>query len=502
MNMKKILPIIIAGFSLAAYSQEIPDALRYSQDNLNGTARFRAMSGAFGALGGDFSSIMINPAGSAIFTNNQVGLTLSSYNLHNTAGYFGTNAKEDDNTFDLNQGGGVYVLENDDDKSGWKKITFAMNYENMNNFDNSWFSAGTNPNNSIANYFLAYANSGGGVPLNILQNNYYEDLNYADAQAFLGYQGYVINPVSENGNNSQYVSNVPGGGNYYQENAFTSTGYNGKLAFNIGAQYTDRFYFGLNLNSHFTDYRQSTSFYEENSNDDTSGLQRVRFNNDLYTYGSGFSFQLGTIVKVTKSLRFGLAYQSPTWYRLNDEISQSLVSVHVDPDTNTPATAAVDPGVTMVYDTYKLNSPSKWTGSLAYVFGKEGLISVDCSMKDYSNTKFRPDHEFTGVNQAMENQLDQNAFEVRVGAEKKYKQWSFRGGYRWEESPYANNLTMSDLNGFSGGLGYNFGDVKLDVAYSHSKRLTRQGFFDPVFNDAPTISNVANNVSVTLLFEL
>jgi hypothetical protein len=41
--------------------------LRYSQDNLNGTARFRAM-GAFGALGGDLSSLNVNPAGSAILT--------------------------------------------------------------------------------------------------------------------------------------------------------------------------------------------------------------------------------------------------------------------------------------------------------------------------------------------------------------------------------------------------------------------------------------------------
>jgi hypothetical protein len=56
------------GFTFsAAQSQEITDALRYSQDNLNGTARFRAM-GCIGALGGDLSSLNVNPAGSAILT--------------------------------------------------------------------------------------------------------------------------------------------------------------------------------------------------------------------------------------------------------------------------------------------------------------------------------------------------------------------------------------------------------------------------------------------------
>ena len=37
--MKRILPIIVAGLAISAQAQEIPDALRYAQDNINGTAR-------------------------------------------------------------------------------------------------------------------------------------------------------------------------------------------------------------------------------------------------------------------------------------------------------------------------------------------------------------------------------------------------------------------------------------------------------------------------------
>ena len=57
-------------------AQDITDAVRYSMDEIQGTARFRAMSGAFGALGGDMSSVNINPAGSAIFNNSHASLTL------------------------------------------------------------------------------------------------------------------------------------------------------------------------------------------------------------------------------------------------------------------------------------------------------------------------------------------------------------------------------------------------------------------------------------------
>ena len=68
--MKRFYFLIITVISIAnIQSQNLTDALRYSVENLNGTARFNAMSGAFGALGGDISSLVINPAGTTVFIN-------------------------------------------------------------------------------------------------------------------------------------------------------------------------------------------------------------------------------------------------------------------------------------------------------------------------------------------------------------------------------------------------------------------------------------------------
>lgn len=497
--MKKIFPILAV--ALCTYStgaQEISDAVRYAQENLNGSARYRAMGGAFGALGGDLSAINSNPAGSAIFTTSQVGVTLSSYNIKNKSSYFGTKTSENDNAFDLNQAGGVYVLENDDTASDWKKFAFALNYENIGNFDDTRFVSGVSPN-SIGDYFTAYANANGGVPLNVLQDYYYEELGFMDSQAFLGYQAYVINPVEETPGNSVYVSNVPAGGNYFQEYSMVSTGYNGRANFNFSAQYTDRFYFGLSLNSHFTDYRLSTSFYEENSNNPDEGLQRMRFNNDLYTYGSGFSFQLGAIAKITNELRAGIAYESPTWYRLNDELSQRISSIRAEAGES--ISAIVDPGVTIVYDTYKLQTAGKWTGSLAYVFGKSGLISVDYSLRDYSNVTFRPNNDFMAANNAMSEILDM-AGELRIGGEYRIKQFSLRAGFRNEQSPYKNGRTIGDLNAISGGIGYNFGDTRVDLSYTNAQRDYEQSMYSTGFTNAPSIKQVSNNVSLSVVFEL
>ncbi|WP_413997690.1 OmpP1/FadL family transporter [Flavobacterium sp. W1B] len=498
--MKKYLFLLFTGFTFsAAQSQEITDALRYAQNNLNGTARFQAMGGAFGALGGDLSSININPAGSAVFSNNQAAFTISNLNTKNNSNYFGTKTSEKDNSFDLNQAGGVFVFKNQNSNSDWKKFSFALNYENTNNFSNSVFSAGKNPNNSVDRYFLSYAN---GIPFSDFENTSYGRLNFAAQQAYLGYNAFIIDPLNATPGNTQYYSNVPAGGNYYQENTITSQGYNGKLSFNAATSYKDKLYIGINLNSHFTDFRQFTSFYEDNNAPLTNEytVSSLRFENELYTYGSGFSFQLGAIAKVTNELRLGLAYESSTWYNLNDELTQSLGSISSKNgagDTNDIA----DPRITNIYAPYKLQTPSKLTGSFAYVFGKSGLISIDYAMKDYSNTQFKPKNEFNSINSDMNNILD-NTGELRIGAEYKIEKISLRAGYRYEQSPYKNTATMGDLNGYSGGLGYNFGSTKLDLSYAYAKRDSQQAFFSQGLTDGAKINSINNNVSLTLLFEL
>lgn len=509
--MKKYLLLIIAGMSFTAQSQEVKDALRYAQSDLSGTSRFRAMSGAFGALGGDFSSINVNPAGSAVFTTSQVGVTASNYNLKNKSTYFGTSNTESENTFDiLNQAGAAFVFNTNSETTNWKKFALSINYENTGNYDNNLFSYGTNPNNSVGAYFVNRANNAN-VTLGDLENYYYDEFTLREQTAYLGYHAYITNPIDPlNPNNTRYESNIataPVGslGNYYQENSFYSSGYNGKLSFNAAAQYGDRLYFGLNLNTHFVDYTQSTSFYESNNNSQTTGVRSLRYNRDLYTYGSGISLQLGAIAKITDAFRLGLAYESPTWYEFTDELKQTVSSTgynYGNPPNAGLSSTNTDSNVTVVYDPYRLRTPGKLTASGAYVFGKSGLISVDFAMKDYGNTQYRPnDSYFNPVNNEMKNDLDM-ASEIRIGAEYRIKQWSLRGGFRNEQSPYKNGKTVGDLTGFSAGFGYNFGYTKLDFAYAYAQRDSNQGFFSYGFTDGALVKTVNNTASVSLLFEL
>ena len=505
--MKKILLSLLLGSSLITIAQETTtgDGLRYALNNLTGTARFRGMSGAFGALGGDLSAINVNPAGSLFFSNNYASISGSLYNVYNRSDYFGTRTNENFSTLDLNQIGAVLIFNDTSEKNNWSKIAFALNYDNTNDFDTKIFSAGTNPTNSVDQYFL---NKAQGLPVEYvtLQNNesisdlyaYLGEasgLGFPAQQAMLAYQSYLI----ESDGPDTYFTNVPSGGNYYQENYVSATGYNGKLSANIATSYKNRLFFGMNLNAHFTDYVKATSVYESNNNPLFSSgytATALQFDNELYTYGTGFSINLGAIVKVTEGFRAGIAYESPTWYRLTDELTQRLIVNSTDGTDDFQEVIA--PNVVNLYPVYTIQTPSKITFSGAFIFNKKGLLSIDYGMKDYSNIKFKPTNDalFNNLNTQIRQQFN-SAYELRIGGEIKIKNWSIRGGYRFEESPYKLTTTMGDLIGYSGGLGYNFSESKLDFAFANDSRNKQIAFLSSGMTDTAQVRTSNNNVTVT-----
>ena len=109
--MRSYLTFIMGMVCFIASAQNINDVVRYSTENLQGTARFQAMSGAFGALGGDLSSLNVNPAGSAVFNYSQFTVSGSNYHRDNDALYGNSTRNTDLNAVELNQAGGVFVFK-------------------------------------------------------------------------------------------------------------------------------------------------------------------------------------------------------------------------------------------------------------------------------------------------------------------------------------------------------------------------------------------------------
>lgn len=490
--------------SLHIQAQSIDDALKISQDNTIGTARFRAMSGAFGALGGDLSAININPAGSTVFSNNQVGVTLSSSSNRNKTNYFNSLNESTQTNLRFNQLGGVLVFKDDSQSNPWKKIALGINYETTNRHNNYVFVSGTNPTTSMAEYFVQAAN---GIPFSEIQ--LYNGENYADVYqflgqnighnaqlGFLGYEGYIINPLSNTDNNTEYFSNANSTGNFYQEKETISSGFTSKTAFNFAAEYRKILSVGLNLNHHYTEYYRTYNYFEEGSSSEADRLRTLSYENTLLTLGNGFSFQLGTIIKL-KDLRLGLVYDSPVWHRFTDEQIEGISTT-----VNGIGKTNIYPNITNFYLPYKLRSPGKSTFSMAYIFGKKGLISLDYGLKDYTQTRFSPTNEFTNVNITMENAM-QLASDIRIGGEYRIKNVSLRGGYRYQESPFKTGYgNVGEARSYSSGIGYVYGPYRFDLAYSYTKRQYQETMFDKGLLAPYTTDHILQNISFTVIFDL
>ncbi|QLE02088.1 outer membrane protein transport protein [Galbibacter sp. BG1] len=505
--------LIIAAIMLTvgAFGQNRNDVALYGSDNLNGTARYQSMSGAFGALGGDMSSININPAGSAVFTNTLFTISAVNYNVDNQTNYFDGASSTDFNKFRFNQIGGALVFNNSNQNSPWKKFTMAFNYELNNNFENEYLAIG-NGNISIADYFVNNAN---GTAVENLDTRVGESiteayidigrsLGYSAQQGFLGYQNYIIDPATmDNPNETNYVSNAVFSNGLNQEQLVSSSGSDNKYTLNFASQYEENFYLGFGLNFHGVERRRITQF-DEFGYDADSKLQYVQFDNDLFTYGNGFSFNVGGIAKLNDVVRLGASYQSPTWYNMTDELYQSINSDYFADPNDTDATYSENtPNTTLIFPDYDIYIPGKYTGSMALIFGPFGLISVDYSYQDMSNAELRPNRDrfFADENAAISSEF-QAVSTIRVGGEYRFKKLSFRAGYRYEGTPYKNEFTASDLNGYSAGIGYNFGATRLDLGFSQAYRDYNVQLYDTGLTSTAAIDNTNTNVTMSLTFNL
>lgn len=503
--MKKLTLLFIGVISMSSiYAQNITDAVRYSSDEILGSARFRGMSGAFGALGGDMSAVSLNPAGSAVFNNSHTSLSITNFNIDNETNYFNNTNRTSNSNLELNQAGAAFVFNNTNN-SPWRKFVLGLTYEQTQNYDTNFFASGVNTT-SIDSYFLANAqglrlDEISAFPDESISDAYSaigSSFGFANQQAFLGFESFILEPDTNDDANTLYTSNIAPG-SFNQEYSYAETGYNGKFTVNLAMQYEDNLYLGINLNSHYINYQRSTFLYEDNSNLG-SLVSEVGFENNLSTIGNGFSFQLGGIAKLSDMVRVGLTYDSPTWYTISEETTQYLSTVR---DDNGPTTLVIDPQVVNIFPDYKLQTPSKITGSLALVFKKQGLISFDYSRKDYGSTKFTPESDsfFITQNNIISNNL-KTANTYRIGGEIRQDNFSFRGGYKFEESPYNNTSVYGDLKGYSLGIGYNFGSSRLDVAYQNSKRTINQQLYDVGLTSTTGINTENSIFTVSLSMNL
>lgn len=429
-------------FSQSLGYQEL--GILLSENDNNGTARFTAMGGAFGALGGDISSLNINPAGLSVFNNSMFTGTLNSRSSEITSNYYGNSLNTQDQFINLSQAGAVLVFDSAY-SNDWSKFAIGFNYRITKDFNDK---------------FLAQGNSGVATFTEYPLDNNDPKLNYniADEQRF---------------NNS----------------------YGGELTeLNVGfsSVHQNKFHLGIGFNFYDLNFNQQSTLTEFNSDANSNKLDANLYQESFLT-GTGFSANFGFIYKAHKSFRVGLAYQTPTWFtEILDENNL------VDNEGFSGDTEIVVSNDNLIYDNtsggffpsqqllYNLKTPSKLTASAALIFGKNGLLSFDYSNKNYKRLQFSG-QDIPLDSRSFEDNL-RNTHNYNIGTEWRFDRFSLRGGYTFEQNPVTATLENNNLEGYSFGGGYNFGNFKLDFSFTDNNKTTSYNFYSGFNVDAANLT--------------
>jgi long-subunit fatty acid transport protein len=477
--------MIALSVCVCTYGQSEVEAYRFSKNDLSGTARGQAMGGAFGALGGDATGVVINPAGIGIYKKSEIVLnTALTFNTVNAdwKGYT-DNASKTSLTVDNLSYVGIHSL----DEAGNNLLNFGFNFNRIKNFNRSYSVTGKGMESSLADYMAEIT---GGTAMSS-----YEDPNSPRWLGILGFDGYLINELSK----TTYVRSDQLQGNPDPSLSVNEKGNISSYDFTLGISASDKFYAGLTLAVTDITYSLSGgSMYKE------TFQNGVGFNlqNYLTSEGDGYQVKAGIIYRLIDEICLGVSYHSPTWYSMSDYYEAFLTSQKIHQKDGTLAGMSSTPQGAR-YD-YKFRTPGLWTFSAAAILGRSANISVDYELKNYGSARFA-EESFSNADDYVDNRFIKEDYKqistLRAGLEYRFTpRVAGRLGYAWMQSPYVEEISSGerevvttgttphysiegDIHHLTAGLGYKFTpQFYIDLAFVYRMQNDDFYFYSPIFS--------------------
>jgi len=504
--MKKIIGLFISAFLLssgAVFAQGAMDAYKYSQNDIHGTARYSSMAGAFGALGGDISSMTTNPAGLGIYRSAEVVATMNLSFINTTANWTGINTDASRTKFNFDNIAYVGYFPTGS-MEGVKSWNLGFAYNRVKNFNRNYTMRG-NPNTSMAIYSAekSYGLDVAGLRFRDGYNPYNNTALSGDWLSILGYNAgfHDVIPGKDDEYRSDFGRNSNGGWiNYWadeSEMTVVEKGAIDRYDFSLATNVSDRFFLGASLVLTDIDYSQKT-FYKE----DFGSIGDLYLNNYLSTEGAGYGLNVGAIVRPLDYLRLGVAYNSPTWYKIT-EYYHAKAGSFVDNRAEKEYKAET-PDDRIYYTEYELRTPDRWIFSAAGILGQSALISVDYELTNYKTMHL---YDRNGLSMHGDNDKIKSYFGtsgiLRVGTEYKVTpQFAIRAGAAWANSSVKDVLkneekevftagtqthyTVDDgTSYYTAGFGYRFTpNFYLDVACVYKEQKESAFAFSKVYDNA------------------
>jgi len=498
--MKKYMILVCALLTISGiFAQGEYDAMKYSQTDITGSARYVGMAGAFGALGGDMSAIGMNPAGIAVYRSSELSFTPVFTTATSSSDFNGNESNDSRLKLQLNNFGYVGSFRTNGNAS-ISNFNFGITYNKLKDYNRNVSVIGLGRPSS-----LLYRVSED-LGTNVAENDLY-------GMGWLAYQTYLTNREPD----GRYTSVLAPGETMNSNMYMQEKGGVDEWNFSLGANWAHFLYVGLSVNLQDVNY-EMMSVYKEESLDELFNFQ---LNNVLLTNGGGINAKIGAILRPIPNLRFGFAMHTPTYYYLTDTYGSSMSSLGVtggiDGDNEHFAEIKQD------YSNYELITPGRLLYSVAYQFGKKAIISMDWDVIDYREAKLKSESgvPYDDSNTDMYKHL-RTTTNFRLGGEFRLNDnVSLRAGTAWYQSAYKTDMTDHNTEIITAGttpqysfdkgtrytslgLGYRTGAFFIDIA-AINQYISENffNFFDSANHDQDKFAKLdtkKSNINVSLGF--
>ena len=479
-------------------AQAPSDALRNASDGLNGTARAQAMGGKIGALGADPTSILTNPAGSALYFKNALSFSMDV----NGNFYYPYIDKRQNAEAGSNWSGGIanlsYIsgaLGKYTSDSGWN-IGWGIQYNKDFDYSRKYGINFEAPQSSVAEFIADRANAAGVA---------WQEYMYDPQTGYDPFMQGGLDPIVTMGMNGGIIENdgtrfQPGawawsGAPEVSEQIFLApnvsnltvneSGAKHSFDINLSAGFNSRFFIGASLRLGTSSYNRNSEYTEEFYYEPKDNIINYTYDNELRVNGKSYGLNLGLLYALGDYGRIGVSYLLPQ-YASYDELYYASAGSFNDAINGDP-NMGYNTGEDFLSNSYSMWLPGKLTLSAMAFLGRWGMITYDFSWQNLASASFSGGGDSSAMDgpNSLIDEYYGNRFGNHLGLELRPLSWlSVRAGGSYTTSGMklqSQNAVLSDEYVASGtildyalpkgtysgsaGLGFQLGSFTADVAY-------------------------------------
>ena len=410
------------------------------------------------------SSMSINPAGMALYRASEIGLTLGVSVIKDESEFFKTKANDDRVRVPFDQIGGAFTVGRmREEGGGLYSSNFFLGYNRLADFSSRKTFQDPYSYNSLLDYFCFDDQKQALLTGDLAYNAYLTNDTLGGSFTYNVWEQFVVNDV-----NPKFREDQKGLGLVNMRKNVKEDGSKGDIVLGYAGNVANKLYFGGSVNIRTISYENVTTHYEafEGYTVDPQAPTSFSYRTNLDQDGTGVCFNLGLIYRPVNFLRLGFALHSPTFYSINERYSAHIYN----PARNLVSDADGE------YE-YKYRSPSRFIASVAGLFGKAGLLSVDFERTNNSRSKFKQKDgnddfvsadPFESTNKLMRHEILKASNTIRIGGELSVLSPVYlRAGYRFTSPAVKQDYYVNKPKDYSvsGGFGFRFSNFFADLTY-------------------------------------